>query len=210
MLYHLRHQRRSRQRRLFACACCRRIWPLLTDERSRQAVEVAERFADGLASATDLDIAHREARKAASQANAAIMEVPVSQRTPPWKLWKGAEAVVHASAPRGTADAAEDAADASFVGLKQLAKEERAQCALVRDIFGNPYRPVTADPTWRTLAAVALARSIYDERRFEDLPVLGDALEEAFCTNADILAHCRGKGPHVRGCWVLDLILGKE
>jgi hypothetical protein len=81
---------------------------------------------------------------------------------------------------------------------------------LLQDIFGNPFRPVTADPEWLTATAVALAQTIYAERAFDRLPILADALEDAGCDNADILAHCRGDGPHVRGCWVVDLILGKE
>jgi hypothetical protein len=83
---------------------------------------------------------------------------------------------------------------------------------LVRDIFGNPFRPVSVDPAWLRWndgTAVAIARRVYDERRFEDLPILADALEEAGCTSGDILEHCRGPGPHVRGCWVVDLLLGK-
>jgi hypothetical protein len=83
-------------------------------------------------------------------------------------------------------------------------------CSLLREIFGNPFHPVTLDPAWRTPAVMQLARSLYEERRFEDVPVLADALEEAGCTNAEILDHCRSGGDHVRGCWLLDLLLGKE
>jgi hypothetical protein len=83
-------------------------------------------------------------------------------------------------------------------------------CNLIRDIFGNPFRPVAVDARWRTAAAVGLAASIYEDRAFDRLPILADALEEAGCDNDAILAHCRGDGPHVRGCWVVDLILGKE
>ncbi len=77
-------------------------------------------------------------------------------------------------------------------------------------IFGNPFRPVTVDPCWLTSTAVALARIIYADRAFDRLPILADALEDAGCDNADLLAHCRGDGLHVRGWWVVDLILGKE
>jgi hypothetical protein len=82
--------------------------------------------------------------------------------------------------------------------------------ALLRDIFGNPFRPVSFDLTWRTPTARKLAQAVYDTRRFEDLPILADALEEAGCTDAEVLAHCRGGGDHVRGCWVVDLVLGRE
>jgi hypothetical protein len=85
--------------------------------------------------------------------------------------------------------------------------------ALLRDVFGNPFRPVAADAAWLTWLGVTLpklARAIYGGRRFEDMPILADALEEAGCTDADILSHCRQPGAHVRGCWLLDLLLDKE
>jgi hypothetical protein len=87
--------------------------------------------------------------------------------------------------------------------------EHRAQVALLRDIFGPlPFRPVTLDPAHRTDAALALARSMYDARDFAAMPILADALQEAGCEDPDVLTHCRGPGPHVRGCWVADLVLG--
>jgi hypothetical protein len=80
-----------------------------------------------------------------------------------------------------------------------------------RDIFGNPFRPVTFTPEWRTSTAVALARQMYESRDFAAMPILADALQDAGCDNDDILAHCRDETkPHVRGCWVVDLVLGKE
>jgi hypothetical protein len=88
--------------------------------------------------------------------------------------------------------------------------EQLAQADLVRDIFGYPFRPVTVDPSWLTSAAVGLARCIYEDRASDELPILADALEDAGCTDRAILDHCRGPGPHVRGCWVVDLLLGKE
>jgi hypothetical protein len=83
---------------------------------------------------------------------------------------------------------------------------------IIADLFGNPFRPVSLEPAWlawRDGTVRRLAAAIYEERRFADLPVLADALEEAGCDNPDILDHCRGGGEHVRGCWVVDLILGK-
>ncbi len=81
---------------------------------------------------------------------------------------------------------------------------------MIRDIVGNPFRPVAVDPAWLTDTAVGLARGIYDDRAFDRLPILADALQDAGCEDADILEHCRGDGPHVRGCWVVDLVLGKS
>jgi hypothetical protein len=81
---------------------------------------------------------------------------------------------------------------------------------LINDIFGNPFRPVAFDPSWRTSTAVAIAKTMYDSRDFSAMPILADALEDAGCNHADILDHCRGAGPHVRGCWVVDLVLNKS
>jgi hypothetical protein len=89
------------------------------------------------------------------------------------------------------------------------AEEKKVLTALVRDIFGNPFRPATCDPSWCTSAVVGLAEAIYADRAFDRLPILADALEDAGCGLPDVLAHCRGPGPHARGCWVVDLILGK-
>ena len=100
-----------------------------------------------------------------------------------------------------------------------------AQAHLLRDIFGNPFRPASFSPDWRTDTAIALARQMYESRDFGAMPILADALQDAGCDSADILNHCRepgphirecwldhcrGPGPHVRGCWVVDLVLGKE
>ena len=80
----------------------------------------------------------------------------------------------------------------------------------LRDIFGNPFRPVAFSPAWRTDTTVALAGRMYEERDFSAMPILADALEDAGCTDPDLLGHLRGSGPHVRGCWVVDLVLGKK
>ncbi|HEX3149646.1 MAG TPA: hypothetical protein VHR66_16340 [Gemmataceae bacterium] len=81
---------------------------------------------------------------------------------------------------------------------------------MLRDIFGNPFRPVAFDPRWRTSDSVGVARGIYEDRAFERMPILADALMDAGCDDEQVLSHCRGEGPHVRGCWVVDLVLGKE
>ena len=82
--------------------------------------------------------------------------------------------------------------------------------ALIDDILGHPLRSSRFDPAWRTAAAVAIASAMYETRDFSPAPILADALEDAGCDNADALAHCRGSGPHVRGCWVVDLVLCRE
>jgi hypothetical protein len=91
------------------------------------------------------------------------------------------------------------------------AEERRAQVSLLRCIFGNPYRTVAAEPAWLAWkggVVLKLAQAVYDERRFEVLPVLADALEEAGCTDPVVLDHCRSGREHARGCWVVDLLLG--
>ena len=88
-------------------------------------------------------------------------------------------------------------------------REEAFSVALFRDIFGNPFRPATFAPEWRTEVAVGIAAKMYDARDFGNMPVLADALQDAGCEHPDILSHCREPGTHVRGCWVVDLVLGK-
>ena len=97
------------------------------------------------------------------------------------------------------------------VCLRELQRQASFSGAsdLVRCIFGNPFRPATLDPNWRTSTVLTLAQGIYDERAFDRLPILADALQNAGCANEEMLAHCRGEGPHARGCWVVDLVLGK-
>jgi hypothetical protein len=91
-----------------------------------------------------------------------------------------------------------------------LRSEKAIQSDLIRDIIGNPFRPVIFDPSWLDSTVIELARSIYDARDFDRMPMLGDALEKAGCNNRTILDHCRGQVKHVRGCWVVDHLLGKS
>lgn len=107
----------------------------------------------------------------------------------------------------GRCKAPEETPDAEAVSIDE---QEKVSAHTIRDIFGNPFRPVGFDPAWRTEHAVGIAAKMYDERDFRAMSILADALEEAGCNNADILSHCREPGVHVRGCWVVDLVLGKE
>ena len=86
----------------------------------------------------------------------------------------------------------------------------RSHTDVVREVFGNPFRPVPFSPNWRTSTAVTLASQMYESKDFSAMPILADALQDAECNNEDILSHCRSGGSHVRGCWVVDLVLGKE
>jgi hypothetical protein len=182
--------RSDRKLRLFACACCRRMWHLLTDKRSRKAVEVAEGYADELTSREELDAMRGAAGDAWRDT------VPAAARI---AACHALEATVRNPAKGAARIAARDPAGA-------------VQTDLLRDLFGNPFRLVALDPSWlgwNGSTVVRLAQAIYEDRAFDRLPILGDALEEAGCTDQDILAHCRGQGEHVRGCWVLDLVLGR-
>jgi hypothetical protein len=89
-----------------------------------------------------------------------------------------------------------------------VAEEHARQCRLLRDVFGNPFRPAVVEPGWLTGIVVGLARGILAERAFDRLPILADALEEAGCSEPEVLAHCRDDAPHVPGCWVIDTLLG--
>lgn len=99
---------------------------------------------------------------------------------------------------------------AATCGRADGAAARRKQCCYLRDIIGNPFQPVAFDPSWQTLSVVRLAQGMYDARSFDKMPDLSDALERAGCRNEAILGHCRKPGEHVRGCWVVDLALGKE
>jgi hypothetical protein len=197
MLQFLRDGSRARRLRLFAVACCRRVANIADSD----TVAVAERAADGLATEEELAQARAESERAYGLSVGQFSYVP----PPPDVHVEGAVmAVASPSAPDAAASASGETA--AFVGDGEL----RAQAALLRDIFGNPFRPVAFSPEWRTDTAVALARQMYEAREFSAMPILADALQDAGCDSAEILDHCRGPGPHVRGCWVVDLVLGKE
>jgi hypothetical protein len=206
----------ERKLRLFACACCRRIWHLLTDERSRNAVEVAERFADGEASAEELKAAQALAqavtgdrpwyvsRASAAHAAAFASAPPTARRPRHWDRWAAGNAAV---AARPTPP------PAGSIGDKRDRAEMAEQARLVREVFGHIFHKVTAAPAWLAWNGGAvghLAQSIYAERAFEQMPILADALEDAGCDNAALLRHCRETGPHVRGCWALDLLTARD
>ena len=198
LLEHLRKQARSRKLRLFACACVRRVWRRIPNPVCRQALEVAEQYADREVKNATRQQAHRAARALCRPGVSASVSL--------------ASFVTHG--PRYTHVDASGAAQRAIFAItgKPAAKvaERATQAEVCRDIFGNPFRPVTLNPAWRTSNVTALAQAIYDERAFDRLPILADALEDAGCDNGDILNHCRQPGEHVRGCWVVDMILGKE
>jgi hypothetical protein len=220
MLRFLCGQASNRKLRLFACACCRRVWGLLPAEESRQAVQVAERFADGLASEGELaTAAHSAARPAKDAAARYVRKFPgAAGKASAALVGSDAYARVRAAHPQQAARelglSAEAARDPRDAYLEAQAHEAAKQTALLRELFGNPFRAVPAmDPAWRVWndgTLRKLAQAIYDEGDFDRMPMLADALEEAGCADADILSHCRSAGAHARGCWVVDLLLNKS
>ncbi len=124
-------------------------------------------------------------------------------------VWNNCLCVIWRSFDDRIIDAIESAKDVlELLDVVEYPRRGRRYAAYARDI-ANPFRPVAFDPVWRTSTAVAIAQEAYDSREFGNLPVLADALQDAGCENADVLDHLRGPGPHVRGCWVVDLVLGK-
>jgi len=184
----------DRKLRLFICACCRKSWRLLDDESNRKNVELAERFVDG--QAIEEEMAARRA------------EIYCLGRWPPGDI--GTPPImdsywcVHGHAYWG--------AKSSTVVVDESGRtDEVAASALLRDMIGPLlFRSLTLVPTWKDCTVSRLARAIYDERSFDRLPILADALEDAGCTHQDILEHCRGSAEHVRGCWVVDRLLGRS
>jgi hypothetical protein len=207
MLAFLECKTSGRKVRLFAVACCRRIWDLLVDERSRKAGEVAELAIEGQASITQVTDSVNEAGDACAAALAKGIHFDLEEMWTTFAAFFVAFDLMAVARTPGTARTAASVAHAT-AQARNTDQEPSIQAALVRCIFGNPLRPVTVDPAW--LNVTALARIIYDERSFDQMPDLADALEGAGCTNDEVLAHCREPGEHARGCWVVDLILGKE
>ena len=203
MLGSLRRRASDRKLRLFAAACCRRIWDLLPDEQCRSALETAERFADGPASLESLREAHRGAMLCSVNSvdhdgcgrftgrESTAMAVAGVCRTEEEDLDRGLDEVVD-----------------NCYGLGRLSTGWRnggriefiRQCRNIRDIFGYPFRAVNLAPSWLTSEVVTLARTMYESRAFDRLPELADALRGAGCNDAALLAHCHETGQHVRGC----------
>jgi hypothetical protein len=200
----------ARKLRLFAVECCRLLLPFISDPHSRKALRIAERYAEGQATAAKLRFAWEDARRAAGtsrrhrrhqeatlQDDALWVVTLVVEENFTGLVWLG-----------GCVNRA--LARAQQAGLTAAAPIDEVR--LVRCIFGNLFRPAAIDAAWLAWnngTIPTLAQAIYDHHRFTDLPILADALEEAGCTSHDILNHYRQAGVHARGCWVVDVVLGK-
>jgi hypothetical protein len=207
MLVFLRRMASDRKVRLFAVTCCAPILPLLSCADCNRAVAIAESDADGRADEPTLNALRHHARRESKNYGDAFQYLDAAAYFVECTVGYYPEDICRYST---TTVAAQVAAEGCSEEAEVFHKLGQLQPHLVRDIFGNPFRPVTFSPSWRSETAVALASAIYAERAFDRMPILADALEEAGCDHPDVLAHCRGPGPHVRGCWVVDGVLGKS
>jgi hypothetical protein len=203
----------SRKLRLFAAACCQRVQELAGERRDLEEagyyITALEREADGLARPSEWgEAVARVLSKQWDISDRTLDFLPadfcaflcaIDNDPPEAALWASVNANIALSDFKQRPEADE-------VGGSP---EARVQAPLLRCIFGNPFRPVAVESGWLTSTVAELARGIYADRAFDRLAILADALQDAGCEHPDILGHCRGGGPHVRGCWVVDLVLGK-
>ena len=194
----------DRKLRLFAVGCCRLIWKLIPRGTCKEAVVVAEAVADRQAT-----------KKALTAARIAVRKVVYDEEV----YWKHSAALACLNAvDANVVDGAHGVA--IYVAGAALHRDtdnwdydatKGAALALLHDVVGPlPFRKVAMKPKWLTSSVTALAKQVYESRDFSAMPILADALQDAGCDNDRILDHCRGGGPHCRGCWVVDLILGKD
>jgi hypothetical protein len=185
-----------RKVRLYSCAVCRQNANYVRgDSRCKHALEISEAFADGAVTGVELSKSNHVARDIVQEGE--------------W--WGGT-----CTGDLLLADATHCDEIAGILGILDLLRtdtneEIKQQADLFREIYGRlPFGSVTINPSWLTAHVVKLAQQIYGDGTFDRMPELANGLEEAGCDNVEILAHCRGSGPHVRGCWALDLVLGKS
>ena len=196
----------GRKLRLFAAACARALWHLFQDEASRAAIVLSERSADQVVAEADLDRASGEAERAFEDQD--LLDPGNDPKV------SAASVASYASNPSLTKGSV--VADVALTTAEILGGNSERVVMLFRDVVGDPFRRVCLDPAWLTPTVVLVAQAAYDERILPvgeldaaRLAVLADALEDAGCADA-ILSHLRSPGPHVRGCWALDLVLGKS
>jgi hypothetical protein len=200
----------------FACACCRRGWHLPTDRRSRDAVETVEQYLTMLTPPRELKRALKEAEAAceefvgADDLDPAALAATVGHDI----VWALVQGDVRDDFIAGLADtmaraiAADEAPTATHYQWQSIVQQEvQSQVAILRDVLGPaPFRQVSIHPDWLTPKVRSLASAMHDTGNFEDMPLLAEALEEAGCRDGEMLGHCR-VGGHVRGCWLVDLIM---
>ncbi len=203
-LWVLRGRPSDRKWRLLGVGCCRRIWPHITETDCRRVVDVVESFADGGVPEAELKAV-------------AAMAVDCGYRVHHDRCLHRAYAATDALGRGVGMDATLEHSCSVAVGHAawavgdERANEMRTQSVLARCVFGNPFRPVAFSPEWRTSTTTAIAQEMYESRDFSAMPILADALQDAGCDSDDVLNHCRDANQvHVRGCWVVDFVLGNE
>jgi hypothetical protein len=213
LLRHLGNGVSDRKLRLFAVACCRRLPPV--GEELAGILATCERFADGEADEAELERACHAATEAILVArDEAVRSSGLMSMAFAFPATAVAMTTVAPDRLREFVKLVPRSARLTTVGIEgDEGSERRAQVAILHDLVGNPFRPITLDSAWlRHLdgGVRSFAEAVYADRRFDALPVLADLLEEAGCAEQAVLDHFRSPGPHHRGCWALDLVLGKE
>jgi hypothetical protein len=210
---------------LFVTAVCERVWLAPINEPTRRGMTYLQQYAAGEISLPDLLRSLEDVRREDERGwhrpyfpfYTARVDEPqaahhIAGKTAVVTAWAMAHEVLHRSDPAeierlGDNWRRHERAEAEW--RQAYRQVETCQAGLLRDIVGNPFRPVTVDPAWLTPTVVARAEGIYGDRTFDRIPILADALADAGCDNTDVLAHCHIDGEHVRGCWAVDLVLGK-
>lgn len=198
MLEFLQGKVSDRKLRLFACVCARQVEEITIRESRISVSELVERYADRQAESTEVQAAVDRVEYAAYGQVYAIGD---------------AFGVIQAALRHDAVEAATEAATWLNGFYSDDGPDDPGRLrpsAFSRDIFGNTFRPAAIEQSWHSETVVALAEGIYQERAFDRMPILADALEDAGCDHADILNHCRQPGEHVRGCWVVDLLTGRK
>jgi hypothetical protein len=200
-----------RKLRLFGCASCRAIGNSLSDPRVLVAIDRVERFADGeVDTLTTPDIEEGTHQAWLDRLKMPVPPGMVQTQMPEYRVASAAGSLLKNDVVRCAHAVLRTYVIVDDADRRKWSNPLQEMCHLIRDIFGNPFRPATLDPAWRTDTAVTLAKQMYESREFGAMPILADALQDAGSDSEDVLDHCRGPGPHVRGCWVVDLVLGKE
>jgi hypothetical protein len=202
----------DRKKLLLVAHLVRQVADQMTDPVFVASIEAGELAADGLISQKEMWAAHerayavydttRQPHKAAQDA-ACVAQRYLYEQNETAEMMVGAAGSRAAHLAGGRGKKTEAARRAAEHAMRELIRQ------MINEVHGNPFRPVAFPCEWRSEAVVALARHMYDSRDFSAMPILGDALEEAGCTDATVLEHLRGPGPHIRGCWVVDLVLEK-
>jgi hypothetical protein len=205
-----------RKWQLFMVACLYRIEQVFTDERSKAFIRTLEQYAEGAISEEELDRIGYQTIIESNTDNLRILpkEALSAEQLPISYAW---DALIAAIGPTGKRDFPSEVWNMGFsagTATGQPEAEWQVHAVLLHDVIGNPFHPSPPLPaavlTWNDGTVRRIAEGIYEEKAFDRLPILADALLDAGCNDEQLIQHCRSPGPHIRGCWALDLILGKN